>query len=85
MRSTIVGAFVLASIFGLAGVASADVNNNPSTTCTATAVCLPVNVPLLPIDVGGILRTGLVLPVVAPAVPVAPIVPVVPPVVVVPV
>lgn len=85
MRSAIVGACVLASVFGLAGVASADVTNNPSTTCTATAVCLPVNVPLLPIDVGGVLRTGPVLPVVVSVVPAVPVVPVVPPVVVAPV
>ena len=50
MRSTVIGAFVLAGIFGLAGQASADVTNSPSTTCAVTTVCAPVNVPVLSVD-----------------------------------
>jgi hypothetical protein len=50
MRSTVIGAFVLAGIFGLAGQASADVTNSPNTGCVAVAVCAPVNVPVLTIN-----------------------------------
>jgi hypothetical protein len=79
MRSTVIGVFVLASLFGLAGVASADVNNNPSNSCTIAVACIPVNVPVLPIDVGGILSPRTVLPAIVPIVPVVPVVPVVVP------
>jgi hypothetical protein len=50
MRSTIIGAFVLAGIFGLTSQASADVTNSPNTGCIAVTVCAPVNVPVLSVD-----------------------------------
>lgn len=50
MRSFIVGACVVAGIFGLSGVASADITNDPTASCTTTVVCAPVGVPILSVD-----------------------------------